>query len=130
MEAKITRAIRSGCNIMVYCKMGIMYLLWCLFIVGCTKVEEDIRFAVNNKPHFVLFSASWCSPCQNMKRDIQSTNILAGYNVYIIDVDEYPQLKAKYNIESMPTYILFNNGKMVKRKTGYRSIQDLQNFLR
>lgn len=72
-------------------------------------------------PMLVDFWATWCGPCQMLGPVIeQLAEEYDGKNVLIgkVDVDENPELAARYGVMSVPTVILFQNGEEKDRKVG------------
>lgn len=75
----------------------------------------------NGKPTIVDFSATWCGPCRMMAPifDKLATELSDKYNFVSIDVDENPQLAAKYQIQSIPAFIFLDeDGIEGDRKVG------------
>ena len=68
----------------------------------------------------VDFSASWCGPCQRMAPIVEKL-ARQGVPITNVDIDERPDLKLKYNIERLPTVVLFVDGKEVSRSVGAMS---------
>jgi thioredoxin-related protein len=71
-----------------------------------------------------IFSADWCRYCQYLKKYIKDNPSIIQEEDFItvIDVDDYPELKRKYNVGSLPTTIIFDeDNKELSRKTGFSS---------
>lgn len=83
-----------------------------------------------DKPVLVDFGAVWCGPCQ---RQLPIIEKYAAENSHVkvckVDVDEAPNLSAKYGIRSVPSLILFNKGAKVDSKVGLQSLANLQTFV-
>lgn len=86
-------------------------------------------------PVLVDFYATWCGPCQMMAPILEQVgNQLKGrLQVVKIDTDKYPQLASQYQIQALPTLVLFKNGQPMERIEGAlsadRLIQRLQMLL-
>ena len=76
----------------------------------------------------LYFTASWCGPCKRV-RPIVEEMISGGYNIQILDADTELELINKYNIRSVPTFILLNNDSEIDRVTGAKTKEELQNFI-
>lgn len=76
--------------------------------------EEVLR---SEKPVLVDFWATWCGPCMRQGPIVEE---LAGegYSVGKVDVDQEPALAQKFQVMSIPTLIIFKDGKEAKRLVG------------
>ena len=68
----------------------------------------------------VEFFASWCPHCQRMMPIVaQIKELLAGQvDVYQFDIDEYSELASENGADSVPTFIIYRNGKEEWRESG------------
>jgi len=89
------------------------------------KVLTDQNFQNKIKTGMVLvdFWAAWCMPCKMMIPVLNEVAEEAGDKVTIakVNVDEQKATAAKFGIRSIPTMILFQNGKEVKRIVGVKT---------
>jgi thioredoxin 1 len=80
------------------------------------------------KPVLVDFTASWCGPCQAQAPILKDLVAEMGDRVRIlkIDVDKNPELAKEQRVQSVPTLILFHEGKAVWRQNGVQSLAALR----
>ena len=63
------------------------------------------------------FSAVWCGPCQTFKPTMKEL-ASEGYNIEFIDIDEQGDAAVQYNVRSVPTTVIIENGVEVNRLIG------------
>ena len=63
------------------------------------------------------FSATWCGPCKSFK-PVMNEIVSEGYSVQFIDIDQSPNTATQYNVMSVPTVIIEENGSEVDRFVG------------
>lgn len=77
------------------------------------------------------FTADWCGPCKQTKpivNDLNRDQSIAGFQ--IIDVDSEIDLAKRFNITSVPTFILFDeNGNEINRMVGAKNRKQLEDFI-
>lgn len=92
--------------------------------------DEEIKKAT--QPVLVDFWAPWCLPCQMMAPVLEE--LAKDYEEKLIigkvDVDANPKTAQKFNVMSIPTLIIFKNGKPVKQMVGYQSKENIMKELR
>ncbi|MEM8832442.1 MAG: thioredoxin [Cyanobacteria bacterium P01_G01_bin.19] len=91
---------------------------------------EDL-LASSNVPVLVDFYATWCGPCQMMTPILEQVgaNMRDRLQVVKIDTDKYPNLASKYQIEALPTLVLFKNGQPAEKIEGVHQAPQLINHL-
>lgn len=67
---------------------------------------------------FYYFSAVWCGPCKAFKPAVQQVVSELGIPMQYVDADSSPELTQKFNITSVPTIIVAQNGQLVHRSVG------------
>ena len=82
------------------------------------------------KPVLVDFYADWCGPCNAMAPVIEelAKELEGKVKVGKINVDENSDIAVEYNVMSIPTLIVFKNGKEEKRLVGLRNKEELINL--
>ncbi len=86
------------------------------------KPEEFDSKVLGNKKTVVLFYATWCPYCTNFKPTFESAKIETANKVgSIIDEDENP-LWDRFNIQAVPTMIVFQDDKIISRRDARKSV--------
>lgn len=91
-------------------------------IHSAADFEKEI---INHKGYALVdFWATWCPPCRMMAPVLESAEKQLGgqINFAKVDVDEQQQLTAEFDIMSIPTLVVFKDGKPIKRMSGYRPL--------
>jgi thioredoxin 1 len=85
----------------------------------------------NETPTLVDFSAEWCGPCKMMGLILQELKSILGDKVKIIkiDIDRSPNTATTYQVQSVPTLLLFKNGNIVWRQSGVVPTERLKTII-
>jgi len=96
-----------------------------------TGTKSFSEIISGNKPVLVDFSAEWCGPCKMMPPILKELKSKLGDAVTILkmDIDRNPALSASYQIQSVPTLIVFRNGQIRWRQSGVMPAGQLQSVL-
>lgn len=74
----------------------------------------------------VDFWAEWCGPCKMMTPVLEKLESERDdITIAKVNVDEAPELAIKYNVMSIPAFLLFNDGEVSARTVGYMSTEEL-----
>lgn len=84
------------------------------------------------EPVLVDFSAEWCGPCKQLKPILEQLKSKVGGSAKIIkiDVDKNKSLSVQFQIRSVPTLILFKDGKSVWRQSGVVPVHTLEGIIK
>ena len=88
--------------------------------------KEDFEPMINSSKILVDFYAEWCGPCKMLGPILEQVNEI---DVLKINVDEFPDLAAKFGVMSIPTLILFAEGKEIKKEIGFKNLDEIKKMI-
>lgn len=98
--------------------------------ITITKANFEEEVLRSDKPVLVDFWASWCGPCKMLAPVLHEfaqthTDIKVGK----VNVDEEMDLSMRFGVSSIPTLILFRDGKAVKTSVGFQPKEQMEAFV-
>ncbi len=91
--------------------------------------KENIEEIQTRDKILVDFHATWCGPCRMLAPILEQIESKLAFDIMKIDVDEQEEFAKKNGVMVVPTLILFERGKEVGRKSGFLSLEELQEWL-
>lgn len=93
--------------------------------------DENFENYVAKGITLVDFHANWCGPCKMLAPilDEVAKNMQGKSQVAKVDIDQAQNTAANFNVTSVPTLILFKDGKEVNRTVGLKEQEDLEEFV-
>ncbi len=100
--------------------------------IKLTKQNFENEVLKSDKPVLVDFWASWCGPCRMIAPVVSEIAEEAAerFKVGKVNVDEEPELAALFQIMSIPTLMVFKEGKPVSTVVGFRPKAELLEMLK
>lgn len=85
--------------------------------------SNDFKELVLDSEGIVLvdFSATWCGPCKMQTPVLEDISNSVTYPIYSVDVDKSPDIASKYNVNAVPSLMLFKNGTLKQTLVGFQA---------
>lgn len=93
--------------------------------------DDNFHEEVAKGKTLVDFTAEWCGPCRMLKPELEkAAKELSGKaNVVVLDIDANQNTAAEYKVTSVPTLILFKDGKEADRLVGLKEADSIVHFV-
>ena len=101
-------------------------------ILNLSDSDFEEKVLKNKKTVVCDFWAEWCGPCKQISPILEElSSELSESNVSIakVNIDENPETPSKYGIMSIPTLLLFKDGKLVSTQIGLADKPTLKNWI-
>ena len=91
---------------------------------------NDFEKEVQGELVIVDFYADWCGPCQMLAPVLEQLDGELPVKIVKINTDFVPEIARMFRVMSIPTLLLFKDGKFIKRDLGYMPIERLREFVK
>ncbi len=99
-------------------------------VLHLTKENFESEVKQSAQPVFVDFWASWCGPCQMVAPVVEElASQMPDVKFAKVNVDEQQELAQQFNVMSIPTMILFKDGKIANTTIGAQPKEALVQFI-
>lgn len=91
---------------------------------------QDFKDLVSKGVTIVDFFATWCGPCKMLSPELEKlAEKRTDINVIKVDVDEFGELAAMYNVRVVPTLVLLKDGANLSVSSGFKPVAGLEKFV-
>ncbi|MCL1854889.1 MAG: thioredoxin [Clostridia bacterium] len=100
-------------------------------VIQLTKENFEAEALQSDKPVLIDFYADWCGPCKMVAPIVLELSMEnTGFKVCKLNVDDAPEIAAKYNVLSIPTLIVLKEGKVANQIVGAQNKDTLKAMLK
>lgn len=99
-----------------------------IIVLKIVKTEKEFDETIKKGQWLVDFYAEWCGPCRMLAPIVEELS--QEYNVLKVDTDSIPAIAVRYGIMSIPTIMVFQDGKEVSKSVGFLPKEEIIKMLR
>jgi thioredoxin 1 len=100
-------------------------------VLNVTNTNFNEEVINSDKPVLIDFYADWCGPCKMIGPVVEElANENADIKVVKVNVDDNSQIAAKYQVMSIPTLIVIENGQVVNQSVGLISKSEILDLIK
>lgn len=100
-------------------------------VINIEEKDFEEKVLKSKKRVLVDFYAEWCGPCKMLSPVIEKLSEETDeYEFVKINVDNAENISRRYGVMSIPTLIVFENGNELKKSVGFKSLNELKEFLK
>ena len=88
--------------------------------------DEKLETLITNDITIVDFYADWCGPCKMLGSVLENLD----YNIIKINTDTHQELAQKFGVMSIPTVLIYKNGKECTKFIGFRSANEIEEIIK
>lgn len=110
-------------------KLIVIILLSISSLFGFENLTNDVfDEKVKNKKVILDFYATWCPPCKEISKNLNTLkdDLPKDVVVYKIDVDEEPELAQRFGVQGLPTIVYLKDSKKVYQDLGLKSVMEFK----
>jgi thioredoxin len=96
-----------------------------------TERNFEQEVLLSEEPVLVEFGAEWCGPCKTMAPELQvlADELKGKAKIVMIDIDKSPMIARQMGVQSVPTFVVFHQGRPVGGKVGALQRRELRDML-
>lgn len=92
--------------------------------------EKDFKDEIKDGNVLLDFYADWCGPCKMLGLSLEELNDeREELKILKVNVDKFENIAREYSVMSIPTLIMYKNGKETNKEVGFLSSEELKHFI-
>lgn len=93
--------------------------------------EKEFDNLISKGTVVIDFYATWCGPCKMLAPELERlSNDNKDITICKVDVDNHTELARKYGVMTIPTLVLYKDGNLIKKSSGYMPYSDIEEWIK